>query len=452
MIASLAGQAAEGAPPLGPVPLWAAAPFVALLLAIASGPVAFPKLWHHHYPKISLGLGALVAAYYLVFRNAGGRGAHALLEAGIDYFAFVALLCALFVVSAGILVHVKGSGSTTVNLAILGFGGALASVVGTTGASMLLIRPYLRVNREHFGAHHLVFFIFIVANAGGALTPIGDPPLFLGYLLGIPFFWTADHLSLDWFSTMGALLLAFAAFDAWHGRGRPKPEGEQLVRLELGGFRNFAFLAGVLMLVLVQNEPFLQRFHPWSKAAAAAAMLALAGASYALSDRRIHKENQFTLEPMREVALLFAGIFATMIPALEYLSQNANALGVRSPLQFYFATGLLSAFLDNAPTYVTFLTTSLAQSGRHVGSPAEVLAHVEDPATATTVAAISAAAVFFGAMTYIGNGPNLMVRSITESAGFKCPSFFGYLLRWAVPVLLPILVVLGWLFYGAFAT
>jgi Na+/H+ antiporter NhaD/arsenite permease-like protein len=430
-----------------PVPLWAVAPFVALLLAIATGPLLFPKLWHHGYPKIALGLGGAVVAYYLLFRNAGGAGYHKVLETGIDYVAFVSLIGSLFVVTSAILLHVKGPGSTQVNVAILGLASILASLLGTTGASMLLIRPYLRINRGHFGAHHLVFFIFLVSNVGGALTPIGDPPLFLGYLLGVPFFWTAERLLLPWFLTVGALLLAFAVIDSLHARRVHRAPYEEMIKIEVAGFRGFLFLFGIIALAFVENRPFAQAMQPWSKLGIAVGMAALAAAAYRAANPKILKENEFSFAPVREVAILFAGIFGTMLPALEYLYQNANDLGMRSPLSYYFATGSLSAFLDNAPTYLTFFTASLGQAGRSVGSPADVALHIADPVGEVTVAAIACGAVFFGAMTYIGNGPNLMVKSIVESAGVKCPSFFGYLFRWAVPILLPILVLVGFLFF-----
>ena len=247
--------------------------------------------------------------------------------------------------------------------------------------------------------------------------------------------------------TVGALLLAFAVIDSLHARRVHRAPYEEMIKIEVAGFRGFLFLFGIIALAFVENRPFAQAMQPWSKLGIAVGMAALAAAAYRAANPKILKENEFGFAPVREVAILFAGIFGTMLPALEYLYQNANDLGMRSPLSYYFATGSLSAFLDNAPTYLTFFTASLGQAGRSVGSPADVALHIADPVGEVTVAAIACGAVFFGAMTYIGNGPNLMVKSIVESAGVKCPSFFGYLFRWAVPILLPILVLVGFLFF-----
>ncbi|MFN0206468.1 MAG: sodium:proton antiporter [Planctomycetota bacterium] len=436
----------EGAAP--PVPLWTAAPFVLLLLLIATGPLLFKHFWHHHYPKISLALGALVAFYYIAFRNEGGHGVHKVTHAGIEYFAFVALIGSLFVVASTILLKINSAGTTAANATLLGFASVLANLVGTTGASMLLLRPYLRMNRGHFASHHLVFFIFIVANVGGALTPIGDPPLFLGYLKGIPFFWTAENLALEWMVTNGALLLLFVIFDRIHDR-RSRREITKVERfgLEITGLRSFVFLFAILGLVFVQNEPMVKSHQPVSTVVVAALMILLAAIAFVAANKDILRANEFTFDPIKEVAFLFAGIFLTMIPALEYLEQNATALGIESPLQFYFATGILSAFLDNAPTYLTFLTTECAVNNVSFDDTKGFIEHLQSAKGSLNIQAISCGAVFFGAMTYIGNGPNFMVKSITEAAGHKCPSFFGYLLKWAVPVLLPVLVLVGIVFY-----
>jgi Na+/H+ antiporter NhaD/arsenite permease-like protein len=441
----LGSVALEG--PVNPIPAWALVPFGLLLLAIATGPVAFAAWWHRHYAKVALGLGGVVAAYYLTARNEGGAGVHVLLEVGIDYFAFVSLIGSLFVISSAVLVEVHGPGTTRVNVAILGTASFLASAIGTTGASMLFIRPFWRINRKHFGAHHAAFFIFLVSNVGGALTPIGDPPLFLGFLVGIPFFWPAERIALPWFLTTTALLLAFAAVDQFHARKRPREASGDMIRVEVAGFGSLPFLFAILGLVLTQGQPWAVKLAPWSKLAAGAAMAALAVGAYVKANPKILKANEFAFGPVKEVMIVFAGIFATMIPALQYVQENQDALGLKTPVAYYFVTGLLSSLLDNAPTYLTFLTSHLAQHGRSIGEPAQVLAHLSDPAGAAGVGAISAAAVFFGAMTYIGNGPNLMVKAILESAGVKLPTFFGFMLRWSIPILLPILTIVGFLFY-----
>ncbi len=446
MIASLVSAAESAA--VGPVPLLAAAPFVLLLLAISSGPLLAPRQWHHHYPKVALSLGAVVALYYVFVRNAEGHGWHKLGHAGVEYVSFVALIGSLFVIASGVLLRIKARGTTMENVVLLAIASVLANVLGTTGASMLLIRPFLRMNQGHLGAHHVVFFIFLVANVGGALTPIGDPPLFLGYLRGVPFFWTSEALIGPWCTAVTYLLVAFAIVDTMHARRmqRAYPTGERL-RLDVTGIRSFLYLFGVLGLVFVQRQPFVQQHTPWSTVAVAAGMLGLAAAAYFTTPRDVHEANDFTFEPIREVGILFAGIFTTMIPALEYLEEHAAEFGLTRPIHFYFSTGILSATLDNAPTYLTFLTTELALNKLSVDDPVQILAHLGTVDGAHSVAAISAAAVFFGAMTYIGNGPNFMVKSIAESARIPVPTFFGYLLRWAVPILGPILVLVGFLFY-----
>jgi Na+/H+ antiporter NhaD/arsenite permease-like protein len=220
-----------------------------------------------------------------------------------------------------------------------------------------------------------------------------------------------------------------------------------MIRVEVAGFGSLPFLFAILGLVLTQGQPWAVKLAPWSKLAAGAAMAALAVGAYVKANPKILKANEFAFGPVKEVMIVFAGIFATMIPALQYVQENQDALGLKTPVAYYFVTGLLSSLLDNAPTYLTFLTSHLAQHGRSIGEPAQVLAHLSDPAGAAGVGAISAAAVFFGAMTYIGNGPNLMVKAILESAGVKLPTFFGFMLRWSIPILLPILTIVGFLFY-----
>lgn len=438
--------ASEGGP--GPVPPWTVAPFVVLLLLIATGPLFFAKFWHHHYPKIAIALGALVAVYYLIARNEGGHGLHKVGHAGLEYTSFVALIGSLFVIASTILIKIKSAGSTAANATLLGMAAVLSNVVGTTGASMLLIRPYLRMNRGRFATHHVVFFIFIVSNTGGALTPIGDPPLFLGYLKGIPFFWTLEQLIWKWLLVNSLLLAAFVVFDMLYMRKRsPQDAVPGRAGIEITGGRSIIYLLMILGLVFIQNEPIIKDHQPVSTLVVAAAMLALAGVARFTADRGILRENEFSLDPVKEVAFLFAGIFLTMIPALEYLESNAASLGLSSPLSFYLSTGILSGFLDNAPTYLTFLTTEMAVSGLSVDKLADVQHHIATPGGAIAVSAISTGAVFFGAMTYIGNGPNFMVKSIVEASGHRCPGFFGYLLRWAVPVLLPVLLLVGFVFY-----
>jgi Na+/H+ antiporter NhaD/arsenite permease-like protein len=335
-------------------------------------------------------------------------------------------------------------------------GAVVANVIGTTGASMVLIRPWIRMNKIRVSAYHIVFFIFVVSNCGGALTPIGDPPLFLGYLRGVPFFWLIEHVFLTWLATIGAIVAVFYLFDRRSFSRMPRR-----VQAEVEAPDTWRFDGGVnvpLLLVIIGAVFLPEKFFVRELV-----MLAAAVASYWFTPKMVHAENHFTFGPIKEVAFLFLGIFMTMMPALGYLEQHGKEFGFTKPPQYYFASGSLSAVLDNAPTYLNFLKLAEASlvapaSGAESGAEAatshgegaenddqrgvrELLAH--HPAF---IIAISLGAVFFGAMTYIGNGPNFMVKSIAESAGVKVPTFFGYVLKFSLPVLLPIFILVGWLF------
>ncbi|MBI3884445.1 MAG: sodium:proton antiporter [Opitutae bacterium] len=431
------------------IPLVLVGPFGVLLLLIATMPLAparVHRLWEHYYPHVALALGALVAAFYL-WRVPGSEAVigHTLHE----YFSFISLLGSLFVVAGGIHLKVKGEGTPVGNVVFLLVGAVLANVIGTTGASMLLIRPWIRVNKYRISAFHIVFFIFIVSNCGGALTPIGDPPLFLGYLRGVPFFWLFEHALWPWATCVGLLLAAFYLFDcrsfnkvAAPVRRRAEHDHETW---RFDGGVNVLFLAAVVVGVFLPEKYFIRE----------GVMLGAALASYRLTPRQVHEENHFTFAPIKEVAWLFLGIFLTMMPALGYLEQHGKEAKLTQPVQYYFATGGLSAVLDNAPTYVNFL--KLAEVTFVEETPAEAgeggaaydrraVRQLLETAPSFVVA-ISLGAVFFGAMTYIGNGPNFMVKSIAESAGVKVPSFFGYLFKYAMVILLPVLLVVAWLFF-----
>jgi Na+/H+ antiporter NhaD/arsenite permease-like protein len=422
----------------GDIPLWLVAPFALLLLLIATMPLtphAVKHLWEEYYPVVAVGLGLLVAAYYLARIPGGGATiGHTLHE----YFSFIALIGSLFVVAGGIHLKVKGEATPLANVVFLAIGSVAANVIGTTGASMVLIRPWIRMNKIRVSAYHIVFFIFTVSNLGGALTPIGDPPLFLGYLRGVPFFWLFDHVIFEWLCTLAAVLAVFYVFDRRSYRQMPgKIRHEVETHAETWRFEggvNVLFLMAIIGGVFLPEKFFLRE----------AVMLGAAVASWFLTPPPVHAENAFTFGPIKEVAWLFAGIFLTMMPALGYLAQHGREFGFHHPLQYYFATGLLSAVLDNAPTYVNFLQlaqASAAPPGAAVATVAELLA-----THSHLVMAISLGAVFFGAMTYIGNGPNFMVKSIAHDSGVHCPSFFGYVFKYSLPVLLPILALSGWLF------
>ncbi|ATC65911.1 sodium:proton antiporter [Nibricoccus aquaticus] len=415
-------------------------PFGLLLLLIAVMPLSPDRVkhwWEHRYAYVAVGLGLLVAAYYVFKIPDGG---HTVLHTLHEYISFIALIGSLFVVAGGIHLNVKGSATPLENAVFLFAGAILANFVGTTGASMVLIRPFIRMNKVRVSSYHIVFFIFIVSNVGGALTPIGDPPLFLGYLRGVPFFWLLERAVLPWLFTVGAILAAFFVIDRRCYNKIPRSLQTQAAQPEqwrFDGSINVLFLALIIGAVFLPERWFLREI----------VMLAAAVASYRLTPRLIHEENKFTFGPIKEVGFLFIGIFMTMMPALGYLELHGAGFGITQPLHYYFATGSLSAVLDNAPTYLNFLKlaqVSTATSGVVDDTPAAMQAFLA--AHPSLVIAVSLGAVFFGAMTYIGNGPNFMVKSIAESAGVKVPSFFGYILRYSLPVLLPILILTAAIF------
>jgi Na+/H+ antiporter NhaD/arsenite permease-like protein len=400
-------------------------PFVLLLLAMAVLPLATPHFWESNLRKLAVAalLALPVAALYL------RHFPQALLHAASDYVSFIVLLGSLFVVSGGILVTGDIQARPAVNTAFLVIGALLASFIGTTGASMLLIRPLLATNRQRTRrAHTVVFFIFVVSNVGGCLTPLGDPPLFLGYLRGVPFAWTF-RLFPHWLLALALLLVVYYLWDrSLHARETPRALSQDRTTVEpirVRGAVNLGLLLFICGAVAVLRAPWRELV-----------MIGLAAFSWAVTPGDVRKRNVFTFAPIAEVAALFLGIFVTMLPALDVLRASGASLGISSPNEFFWMTGLLSSFLDNAPTYVTFLT--IAQS---LGLPNEVVG-----VTHEVLAAISVGAVFMGANTYIGNGPNLMVRAIAESDGVPMPSFFGYML-YSLAVLIPCFVVTSIVFF-----
>ena len=399
-------------------------PFAALLLAIAILPLSHPHFWERHRNKVLV--AALCAAPILVLLLRHDPGG--LLHTGREYFSFIVLLGSLFTISGGIFLRGDLRATPAVNTAFLAAGAVLANLVGTTGASMLLIRPLLRTNSERQHTRHIpIFFIFLVSNIGGSLTPLGDPPLFLGYLRGVPFFWTLGLLA-PWLATVGLVLAAFLAFELRAHRRETRAalrlDAAEVEPLGLDGKRNLlclAAVAGAVFLPTPRRETV---------------MLAAAAASYIVTPRANHARNNFNFGPIAEVAILFAGIFVTMVPALALLETHASSFGITRPWQFFWLTGGLSSFLDNAPTYLTFL--SLAQG---LGLPGEVAGVPE-----AILRAVSLGAVFMGANSYIGNGPNFMVKAIADQSGLKMPSFFGYM-AYSVGILVPIFVAVGLLFF-----
>ncbi|HEX4084115.1 MAG TPA: sodium:proton antiporter [Chthoniobacteraceae bacterium] len=410
-------------------------PFVALLACIALAPFIIKHHWERHYHKISIGLGAIPLFYYLFGLHAAGS----ILRVGLEYVSFLALIGSLFVVAGGIHIVVKGEAKPWVNSVYLLAGAVCANIIGTTGASMLLIRPWVRMNRYRFTGFHTVFFIFIISNVGGCLTPVGDPPLFLGYLKGVPFWWVMAHCWQAWVVAVIGMVAIFYCFDRTNYLRAPRNvrEAETHARSwKFSGLHNLAFLALILAAVFIKNPPGLRE----------ALMIGAAAGSWYTTRKEDHEANGFTFTPIKEVAWLFAGIFLTMLPVLDYLQLHAGALGIRTEMQFYWCTGALSGVLDNAPTYLTFLASAFGIAGLNINLPHQMASFIMN--RSHYLEAISLGAVFFGAMTYIGNGPNLMVKSITESAGVKTPDFARYVFLYSVPVLIPFFAIISWLFFS----
>ena len=438
--------------------VWWGVPFAGVLLSIALVPLLAPVFWHHHFGKISAAWALAFLLPFVLTFGAAATGAAVVHAALAEYIPFIILLTALFTVAGGIFVRGNLHGSAGLNTGILAIGAVLASFMGTTGASMLLIRPLIRANdnRKH-QVHVVVFFIFIVSNAGGALTPLGDPPLFLGFLKGVDFFWTLEHLWAKTGFIVGVLLLLFYLLDSWFYRTRdevrmpdPTPDGE---RLGFDGAINFALLGVVVALVLLSGF--------WKSSVVFNVMgteVGLPGivrdvglvivtlVSLRITPASAHDGNQFNWGPMLEVAKLFAAIFLTIIPVIAMLKAGVDGPfaaiiravtlpdGTPNNAMYFWATGALSSFLDNAPTYLVFFNTA--------GGDPQVLMG----ALAPTLIAISAGAVFMGANTYIGNAPNLMVKAIAEDRGVKMPSFFGYM-AWSVGILVPLFVLMTWIWF-----
>lgn len=439
-------------------PLWLVIPFAALLLMIATGPLFYEHFWHKNYPKIAIGLALLVVFYYLFILE----NVHAPVHAMAEYVQFIALLASLYIASGGILIEIDKKATPFANVSLLIIGALVSNLIGTTGASMLLIRPFIRLNKGNIQAYHIIFFIFMVSNIGGSLTPIGDPPLFLGFLKGIPFFWTLEHNWPAWIFTLILLAVVFYFIDKKLGRANDDSELEETTytnKLSLVGIKNFGWLFIIICSVfldpnVIEGVPAIvydgQKFSYIREII----MLSVAFLSYRFADQRAIKGNEFNFEPIREVAFIFVGIFGTMMPALELVgafAKSPEGAAMITHNTLYWGTGVLSGFLDNAPTYLNFLAAAMASKGASISNIEEVRQFAADGYhdSAFELMAISIASVFFGAMTYIGNGPNFMVKSIAEQNGIKMPSFFGYIIRFSLPILLPILFLV-WLVFFAF--
>lgn len=481
----MAGEAAasSGGHDLGKeLPLWSGIPFAGILLTIALFPLINKRIWHAHYGKLAAMWSLIFALPFLgVYR---GIAFHEILHIYLtDYIPFIILLWALFTISGGIIVRGTLKGTPIVNTIILMIGTAIASWVGTTGAAMLLIRPMIRANKDRRNKVHLiVFFIFLVANIGGSLTPLGDPPLFLGFIHGVPFTWTF-HCFGPMLLVSVILIILFYGLDRYYYRKeaamlslekqpRPKPKQEKPERIGINGLVNLIFLGGVLGGILLSGtwKPgALSVFGvplPVQNLTRDLLLLGMGFLSLKFTPKIIRTDNEFNWEPIREVAYLFAGIFMTIIPVLAILKageEGSMAFIIRlarEPYHFFWLTGMLSSFLDNAPTYLTFFNTALgylhltepeiAEALRLM--PSEWAAHFTPQVVGCLerfgkiLLAISCGAVFMGANTYIGNAPNFMVKSIAEESGIEMPSFFGYMLKYSLPILIPAFVIVT-LFY-----
>ncbi|MEE8556003.1 MAG: sodium:proton antiporter [bacterium] len=437
-------------------PVWTIAPFVGILLSIALFPLLAHHFWERHYPKISAAW--LVLAIILMYLSvpadvsfAEAYGARFFVTSE-EYIAFIVLLGSLFVISGGVYISGDLNGSPTVNTVIILIGTLLASVIGTTGAAMLLVRPIIRANASReYQSHVVLFFIFLVCNIGGSLTPIGDPPLFLGFLKGIPFQWTLV-LTPHWAFTVAIVLVGFYLLDLYlyrrEGLTATAPQGPR-EPIRVHGSVNFLLLLGVVALVIMSGVLHFETVIPVGDLGTLhipallrdGGLLVLAAISLAITSKHIRQSNNFNFEPILEVAYLFVGIFTCMIPALMLLNARGGELGLDSPASYFWATGILSAFLDNAPTYLTFLATAMGSLGLE-----QAVEMTQDPDAAAILKGISVGAVFMGALTYIGNGPNFMVKAIAEGSGVRMPSFFGYLL-YSMVVLLPVFVLVTIVFF-----
>lgn len=425
-------------------------PFAVMLLSIAILPLATPHFWDKNLNKLIFVL--VVSIPTAIILSCVGMGENLLHQMLYDYLPFIVLLSALYVVTGGIHIHYSTTPTPLVNAVILFIGYGLASVVGTTGAAMLLIRPLLEINRgRKYKVHTILFFIAMVANCGGVLTPLGDPPLFLLYLRGAEFSWF-QSLFLQWVFVGSILLLLYVAVDTYIWMRKESAdiracrvnEECETVKISLAGVTNFFHLSAIVLAVAFINPneipamaeedaPIYMRF------LREIVLLTIMLVSLATTRKAVRRKNHFSWEPILEVAILFVGIFVTMTPALLFLNANASSLGITTPMQFFFASGTLSSFLDNAPTAVAFHTVA---GGLPLAEGTPLVAGIAEP----LLKAIALGSVLFGAMTYIGNGPNFMVKAVAENDGVRMPSFFGYIFKFSLIVLLPIYILMAWIF------
>jgi Na+/H+ antiporter NhaD/arsenite permease-like protein len=426
-------------------PAWVVVPFVSLLLMIATGPVLFPKIWHHYYKHISIVLGLLVGTYYVVVLN----NLVLPLETLAEYLSFISLLTILYISSGGIFLFMDVESKAWVNILFLFAAAVFTNIIGTTGASVLFIRPYMRINRYRLKPYHIVFFIFIVSNVGGSLTPIGDPPLFMGFLKGVPFAWTIQNLLGPWLIAIASLLTIFYFFEKKNtALDDVDVSTHYSNKIIVNGKRNFFWLfLGVATVFLdpniIDGLPYID-FHG-KKISFLRELIQLSAAflCFRFADKKALQSNNFDFEAIKEVAFLFFGIFLCMMPALQTLEafahQQKDTLHL-TPNLIYWASGIFSSVLDNAPTYLNVFAVIMSSADLSLNSFADVQKFMQS-SQLDLLMALSAGAVFFGAMTYIGNGPNFMVKAIAEQTGVKMPSFGKYIWKFSIPILLPVLIM-----------
>ena len=428
---------------------------------IAILPLLCQKFWHKHFGNIAILMGGGMALYYIFGRHDTSTPSHTFFE----YIQFISLISALYFAANGIMIRVNRSALPKVNAIFLFLGAVLSNLIGTTGASILLIKPFISLNEDRIKPFHVVFFIFVVSNVGGGLTPIGDPPLFLGFLKGVPFFWTTTHVFLLWLTALVLLCSLFFVIDhralsadAQAQQAIADEEGkEQRPLLSIEGTKSFLWLGGIIGAVFLDPNvldwvPALYLGEEKISFLRECILIACAFGAYKTARKDILIHNDFSFFPIKEVALLFVGIFGTMMPALQLIKHmSSDAGGLLTPSFLFWSTGLLSGFLDNAPTYLTFLAASMSSFGQdihHLGDTMNyangIVNGVSNPNTIACLKSISVSAVFFGAMTYIGNGPNFMVSSIARFHGIAMPSFFGYMAKYSLPILIPIFALI-WL-------
>jgi Na+/H+ antiporter NhaD/arsenite permease-like protein len=415
------------APPNWPIMV----PFVILLVAIALAPLIAQRHWERHYHRLCVALAGIVCLYYLLVIRESARVVHT----GIDYMTFMVIVGSFFIVAGGIHFRVKSPSGAMRNTLFLFVGALLGNLIGTIGASILLIRPWIAMNRSRVAPMHIAFFIFLVSNIGGALLPVG-PPLVLGFLKGVPFGWTLQNCWRQWLLTVGIVLVVFFVLELVNLRARKRAVHEsEVTQWRCEGSKNFLFLFALLAVLIAVRSGWREPL-----------MVLIALGSYFATPQRIREANNFTLAPLKEVGWLFLGIFGTMIPVLEYMEGSAENLGLTSQTAFYWATGLLSALLDNAPTYLAFFAAALGLHHFDINEPSQVTDFISKNGGELT--AISLGATFFGALTYIGNAPNLLVKTIAEHAHVPTPSFVGYIYKFAIPVLIPLFVLISILFFS----